>query len=442
MPAVPPAAARLASHLKPLRTAGGSEESRGDLSSSYPHFQISERKNYSMIHQFIFLRLRRASLLRMTLLSTALLDELIIGFIVVGLPLVRDQLGLSYAQVGLLFSVGPLSGMILDPIFNLLSDRGSKRWWIIGGLLALTAGFALAGSTRSFVLLLVAYALICPADGAGVGLPQAVLIDNAPNDTARTMTRWTLMSSIGDLLSPLVVAAIVALGMGWTMLCWLAAGLCLATALVLWFQRFPRTTSTEDGEEHIGVREIFTGLRKALRDPLLLRWGTISLITSMLDEVFLGFAALYLHDVLHASEAIIGVVLTFHLIGGLVGLIILDRLIGRIAPARLLIWMTLLALVGIIGFLIIRSIWLSALALFVIDLGAVCWYPIAESAAYARLPGRSGTVRTVIGLGAPFEVVLPGIVGLIAGSFGVLAGVGLLGLAPLLVLLLVPRQKG
>ena len=80
-------------------------------------------------------------------------------------------------------------------------------------------------------------------------------------------------------------------------------------------------------------------------------------------------------------------------------------------------------------------------ALFTISLGAAGWYPIAKATAYAQLPDRSGTVRAVINLGAPFEMALPGIVGFIAGRFGVLAGVGLLGSAPLLILLLVPKKS-
>jgi hypothetical protein len=55
-------------------------------------------------------------------------------------------------------------------------------------------------------------------------------------------------------------------------------------------------------------------------------------------------------------------------------------------------------------------------------------------------------VRTLISLGGPFEIVLPGIVGLIASNSGIRAGVAVLGIAPLLVLLLLPgtmtqRQK-
>jgi len=160
----------------------------------------------------------------------------------------------------------------------------------------------------------------------------------------------------------------------------------------------------------------------------------------MLDEIFIGFAALYLRDVLYASEVVISLVITVQLIGSFLGLIVIDRLVGRFSSTRLLTWLAILTLVGILGFLTIHSIWFAAFTLFIIDFGAAGLYPIAQAEAYARQPGRSGTVLAVIGLGQPFEVALPGIVGLVAGRFGVLAGIGLLGLAPVLVLLLVPWQ--
>ncbi|MBV8694746.1 MAG: MFS transporter, partial [Ktedonobacteraceae bacterium] len=358
----------------------------------------------------------------MTLLSMALLDELITGLAVVGLPLLRDQLALSYEQVGLLFSVGALSSLLLEPILNLLSDRGSKRWWILGGLLGLALAFALAGSIRNFIVLLVAFALIYPATGAAVGLSEAALIDSAPKDGARTMTRWTMMSSVGDILSPLVVAAFVALGLGWSALCWFAAILWLAAGLIVWPQRFPHPAGLPDDNDTASDVSMLAGLRKALRDPLLLRWAVLSLLPTMLDEVFIGFAALYLRDVLHASQIEISMILIVHMIGGFLGLLIVDRLVERMTPQRLLIWLALLSLIGVIAFLSIHSILSATLALFIIGLGATGLYPLAQAEAYARQPGRSGTVRAVIGLGMPFEVALPGIVGLVASRFGVLAG--------------------
>jgi fucose permease len=159
--------------------------------------------------------------------------------------------------------------------------------------------------------------------------------------------------------------------------------------------------------------------------------------------VFLGFEALYLHDVLHTSKEVVALIVAIQMVGALFGLFALDRLVSKtpIAPNRLLRWLALLTLIGIVAFLTARSIVVAAIALFIISLSAAGWYPIAKSQAYARLPGRSGTVLTVISLGAPFEVALPGIVGLIAERFGLLAGLTFLGLAPVLMLLLIPWRR-
>jgi MFS family permease len=393
-----------------------------------------------MFHLNIRAHLNRTDLLSKTLINMGLLDELVSGFLVIGLPLVRDQLGLSYEQLGLLFSVGACSGMILDPILSLLSDRSSKPWWILAGFLGLAVGFALAGSVHNFVLLLAAFALIFPAGSAAIGLSEAALIDIAPNDSTRIMTRWTLLSSIGDMLSPLAVTMILTLGLGWSGLCWIAAGLWIIAALFIWPQRFPSPAHFLGNNEDTPPVSVLTGLRKALRDPLLLRWAALSILPTMLDEVFLTFAILYLRDGLHTSELVIGLAIGIQMIGTILGLVVVERLVGRIAPRRLLSWYALLTLIGVIGFLSVHSTWFAPFWLFIIGFGASGLYPIAKAEAYTRQPGRSGTVRAIINLGSPFEVALPGIAGLVAGRFGILASLAFLGLAPLLILILIPRR--
>ncbi len=377
-------------------------------------------------------RLQSAAFLRSTLITMGLLDELLTGFLFVGLPLVHQQLGLSYAQIGLLFSIGAIVSAVIEPPMYLLSDRGSKRWWIVSGFVVLVMAETTCGQHPTFLVLALAFALIYPSIGASVGLSQAVLIDLAPSESARTMTRWTLLSGIGDLLSPLAVTAILSLGLGWRGLCLIAAACWLVAALVVLPQRFPRAHSGGDSgepeEEHPGV---IVALRQGLRDTVLLRWAALSIFTSMLDEVFLAFAVLYLRDVLHASELAIGLIIAAQMLAALLGLFILERLLGRIAPVRLLSLAASLALLGVVGLLAVHVLWCTALSLVVISLGAACLYPIVESEAYDRQPGRSGTVRAIIQFGTPFEIVLPGIVGLLAARFGLLASLGFLGSAPL-----------
>ncbi len=391
-----------------------------------------------MIRRFLCARARAISLLPAALLSVELVDEIVAGFPVIALPLIRTQFGLSYSQVALIFSVGALSALLLDPIISIVSDRSSKRWWVVGGLLGLALSDFASGSAPNFAWLLIAFACGTPAGGAAVGLAQASLIDLAPGESTRTMTRWTVLGSVGDLLSPMVVAALVGIGLGWPALCWLAGTVWLVVAVVVISQRFPGARGEAGSDEVVSYRDLLKGMREALRDTQLLRWGAVTLVTSMLDEVFVGFVALYLHDALHVNPALIALIMIVPMFGGLLSLLLLGRLLRRYPARGILFWLALIALVGVILLLSGRTLWLATGALFIISVGAAGWYPLAKGAMYARQPGRSGTVRAIASLGAPCEILLPAIVGLLAARFGLLAGLAFLGTAPLIVLMVAP----
>ncbi|HVU67851.1 MAG TPA: MFS transporter [Ktedonobacteraceae bacterium] len=390
-----------------------------------------------------FSRLQAGGLARALLLWMGFLDEFLTGFPTIALPLLRDQLSLGYAQIGFLFTAATLAGMVIDPFVNLLSDRAAKKPWILGGLWLLALTSALMGLINNYVLLLLIFMVWYPANGAGVGLAQAVLIDGAPADGTRTMTRWTLLSSVGDFLSPLIVAAFVSAGLGWSTLSWLAAALWCAAALVLAPLRFPARGGQAEVDEDEERVSIWTTLRAAVRDPLLLRWSALTLIPTMLDEIFLGFVALYLRDVLHLDEALIALILTLQMAASFLGLFLLDLLLKRrqLATVRTLFWLSLVTLLGVVGVLAVHVLWFVVMALLVVSFCSAAWYPLAHAEAYACRPVSSGTVRTVIGLGAPLEMALPGVVGLVAANAGILAGLGMLSLAPVLMLALLPYRQ-
>ena len=97
---------------------------------------------------------------------------------------------------------------------SLLSDLGSKRWWIISGLPGLAISFTFAANVQGFVLLVLAVCCIDIADSVAVGLSQATLIELSLSESTSTMARWTMFSSIGDLLAPLAVTTILSIGLG------------------------------------------------------------------------------------------------------------------------------------------------------------------------------------------------------------------------------------
>ncbi len=384
-----------------------------------------------------FSRLRHVSILNTTLLSMGLFDEVIAGFSAIGLPLFREQLGLSYTQIGLIFTISALFGMVLEPLINLLSERGSKRYWILGGLLVSIFGFLLKASTSSFVLLLLAFIITSPAGDASIGLSQAALVELAPTRATQVMARWTLLSSIGDLLAPLILVAIVGIHLGWAGLWELAASLWLVVTVIVGIHRFPKLSKAVENEEGTATKTLLAGLREALQDSILLRWSLLTVIPTMVDEVFLVFTALYLRDVVHASPEAVGIVIAIHTAGALLGLFALDRFLLRWStPRQLLLWLSLLVLVGMLCLLSFSSLWAATLALFVIGLGVSSWYPLAKGQAYSRFPERVGTVRAVISLFAAVDVALPGLVSIIVARFGLIEGLGFLGLAPVLMLFL------
>ncbi len=379
---------------------------------------------------------------RALLLTVPLLDELTIGLLTIGLPLLRDRFHLDYAQIGILFAAGGLSSLLIEPPLNLLSDRGSKRPLILGGMLAVAGAFLLLGGAPNFALLLVGFLLLWPAIGAA-SIAQSELIDAAPAAAERSMTRWTLLASVGDLLTPVALALAAVLRLGWTALCVASAALWVAAAVLL-ARRVKRAPAhqddSDDPDDSDETPGLLAGLRLALADRILIRWIIIIFLADMMDEVFHAFAGLYLRDHLGYSIPAVSLSLGAMLVASLLTLLVLDRATGRASALHLLPWAALATLLGVALLLIGASPLLVLPGLFLCGAGSAGWYPLAKAAAYARFPGRSGTVRAILGLGEPFNILLPAATGLIATEFGISAAVLFLGLSGFGVLLAFPRR--
>jgi predicted MFS family arabinose efflux permease len=275
---------------------------------------------------------------------------------------------------------------------------------------------------------------------------QGFLIDAHLGDSLRTMTRWTLMGALGDLTGPALVAAIFALGMGWRALFWAGALIWLVAFVALAVQRLPveanrrAERADEAGEAPHHWRDVLANVALALRTPLLLRWLLLDLLPTFLDELFLAFAALYLQDRLAMSPAAISVALGVHITGVLLGLLLINRFGHHFQPQRLLGWLALIVLAGLLLLVLAPSPLAAIIALWITGVGVSGWYPIIAAEAYRTLPGRSGTVRAISSLVTPLEVIAPLLIGLAAEHWGIQAGIALLMLAPLALLLARPRK--
>lgn len=383
------------------------------------------------------------SLLRATLFCLPLIDELVSGIPVLTLPLAREELNFSYAQAGLIFTIAELTGLFVNPALDAVSDHWAKPRLVMGGLLGLALGFALASSSPTFTWLLLAFVIMGATNGAAVGLGGNILIDQAPDAALATTTRWVFLATIGDLLGPLLVAGTIALQGSWRLLMGGGALIWLAVALFLSAQRFTaRQTKAApaDAAEEPMWQVIRTNLRAGFQTPRLMRWLLLATLPSLLDEMFLGFAGLFLTDKIGVAPQMISLALLAPTVGGLLGLAWLERSRKSHDPSRLLAVAALISLSGLIGLVMTTTVWVALIALLLTGAGAILWYTIAQAQALAALPGRSGTVGALHAIFAPIEIIAPLLIGLVAERWGIQAGVTMFLVAPVLVLLLRPRR--
>ncbi len=125
---------------------------------------------------------------------------------------------------------------------------------------------------------------------------------------------------------------------------------------------------------------------------------------------------------------------------GLIGDRLLLIMLRRVGGLRYLRVTAALALVAYPAFLVAPGLGAKlalAAMLGVLNSG---WYAIPQARLYAAMPGRSGAAVAVGGVGGVAGAAVPLVLGLVAGAAGLAATMWLFLLAPLALLVLVPRE--
>jgi FSR family fosmidomycin resistance protein-like MFS transporter len=347
-------------------------------------------------------------------------------------PVVRDDLGLTYADIGLALAIPGFIGSALDPLIGILGDTGRRRLVMVVGGAAFAVSAALVSASVGFWTLLVALVIGNPASGAFVSLAQATLMDLAPEQRERNMARWTFAGSFGYVGGPLLLAAALWLGVGWraTIAALAVAALPLAAAV----RRIPSAPSVADlsGAWHHAFA--------ALRRLDVLRWLALLEAADLLLDIFHGYLALYFVDVAHvdARAAALGVAVWTG--ASLAGDWLLLWVLRRTSGLRYLRLSALAALVVYPAFLLVPGYGAKlalAAALGLLNSG---WYAIPKAGLYGAMPGRSGAAVAAGGVGGLVGASVPLMLGFVAGAAGLGPTMWILLLAPLGLLALLPRS--
>lgn len=398
---------------------------------------MSFRRNFSSTTLPGDRRTARRALISFTfgLLLIEFLDELVFGVREAAWPLIRDDLRLSYTQIGILLSVPVVFGNLVEPSLGILADVWKRRALVLGGGVVFAAMLALVSASYGFPVLLVALMLLNPSSGAFVGLSQATLMDAAPARHEQNMARWTFSGSLGNVFGTLAIGGALSIGLGWR---WLFAGMSALTLLLLaavWRAPFPVPARAPQERVKtsfkLGVRSALDALKR--RD--VWRWLILLEFGDLTWDVMRGFLALYFVDVVGTSESQAALAVLVWTLIGLPGDFLLIPLLERVRGLRYLCWSTSAILVLFPAFLLTTDFTTKLVVLGLLGFANAGWYAILKAQLYKSMPGQSGTAMMLGNVSGIFSSLVPLALGAFAQSYGLADMMWLLLIGPAVLLL-------
>ena len=142
-------------------------------------------------------------------------SDLFFALLVPLLPFIKEDMGLSFTQVGMLRSVFSGASAILQVPAGLLAESAGEFWMLILGNVWVSAGLVAMALAPVFVILL----LVSGVGGLGGGTQHPLassMVSRAYDDRGRATAVGTVnfAGDLGKMLAPLV-AGLIAVRFGW-----------------------------------------------------------------------------------------------------------------------------------------------------------------------------------------------------------------------------------
>ena len=369
-------------------------------------------------------------------------DELVFGVGEVALPLIRNDIHLTYTQIGLLLSLPGIIAAFIEPFIGILGDVWKRRVLIIAGGILFILSLFMTSVSYSFLFLLSSLILFFPSSGAFVSLSQANLMDSDTTRYEQNMARWTFTGSFGVLAGPLLLGIFLYFGLGWRGTYTALASFstfCLLAAL-----RYlpPDSVSTPSFPSLNVVFDGFRAAFSALKRADVWRWLLLLEFADLMGDVLFSYLALYFVDIGRATEAQAGVAVTVWLALGLITDFLFIPFIDRQQDSMKFLRTTaFMELFAFAVFLLTPGFIPKLVVVIAVNLFNTGWYSILQGRLYSSLPGQSASLMAIVSVTAPLAKLFPFLIGFLADQFGLQTAMWLLILGPIALLIGLPKRS-
>lgn len=368
------------------------------------------------------------------------LDELVFGVGEAAWPLIRNDLGLNYIQIGLALSLPGFLANFIEPFLFTVSDVWKRRAVILLGGTFFTVSLLLTGLSKSFSLLLFSYILFHPSSGAFVGISQASLMDLDPARREHNMARWTFAGSLGVVVGPILLAGAAWIGFGWR---GMFLGLALLSTLILLiaWTRIPNDKPYLVSLPPLNdIWRQFGATFSALKSWSVVRWLVLLEFSDLMLDIFYGFLPLYFVDVVSLTPAQAALSVAVWSGVGLLGDFLLIPLVERVKGLDYLRISVILELVLFPLFLLASRPWFKLILVGLMGFFNAGWYAILKANLYESMHGKSGMALTLDNVSGLIGKLIPFGIGVAAQTFGLGTAMWLLLAGPIAVLIGLPRK--
>jgi fucose permease len=327
------------------------------------------------------------------------------------------------AGVGALYFVSALLFVIGSLASGYVMERLGRGFMLPAAVLVMAAGLGLESVAPGWPVFVVGAGIAGFGSGAvEVGM-NGLFLDRFRDARSRALSRLHLCFSLGALAAPLVIGALVQIGVPWR-LPFAATGVAvLAVGLLL--------VTRDLGEPSVARATPSDGAPRVRRVPLPLAFLALAIACYVASES--GVSGWLVRFLEAAPIGIATLALSLFWAGLSVGRIIASRVGDRFAPIAVATGCGLATGAVLVTAVVVPWIGVS-IALFAIA-GVVCGpiYPMIMASAGALYPARANVVSGVLTAAAVAgSVVYPPVMGFISSGVGLgagMAGAGLLGLA-------------
>ena len=341
------------------------------------------------------------------------------------LPIIGNELGLSFSQIGLIMSCQFVASAVANVPGGVLVDTvGRKGLLMAVSLFWVGFPYLLMGFAHSYLLLLACVTLV----GIGNSLwhPTAIptLARRFPERKGFVLSLHGMGGNAGDAIAPLVVGALLAV-FTWREVVMMnvvpglvMSALILALLGTLQLTAGKKTAQTQ--EKGQSLAEYLKGLRELTRNRTLLLLSTSGAFRSMTQNSLLTFLPLYLARELGYSAAVVGMTMFALQAAGLAASPVAGHLSDRLGRRSVLMG-TMAMTAAVLVFMAFAG-QSSAFVFFVAVLGFFLYAirPVIQAWTLEATPKKMGgsSIGILFGAQALGSSIAPLIGGLIADRFG------------------------